>query len=65
MGPLWPTTLLDVAQSRYQELCLVIRDGQLGLRLPHYLETSLGLPSYILGGFHLVVSTPLLKCPQL
>lgn len=51
MGPLWPATQLYVTQSWYWKLLLVIRDELLGLCLLHYLETSLGPPSYILGCF--------------
>lgn len=35
--------------SQQWKLHLVTRNGQLGFHIPHYLETSLGLPSYILG----------------
>lgn len=52
MAPLWPTTQLNVTQYWYWKLSLETRDSQLGLSLPHYLKTSLGLPSYILGSFH-------------
>lgn len=50
-GPIWLITQLNVIQSQYQKLHLVIGDGQLGLCLLYYLETSLGLTLYILGGF--------------
>ena len=36
-------TQLDVTQAWYWKLCLVIRDGQLKLCLPHYLAISLRL----------------------
>lgn len=45
LGLFWPVPHLDVAQCNYWKLCLVIRDGQLGL---------------ILGRFHLDCS-PILQ----
>lgn len=46
IGTFWPT------QSWYWTLCLVTGEDQLELCLSHYLETSLGPPSYIIGSFH-------------
>ena len=50
-----PKTQLDITQSWYWKLPLMTRDGQLGLCLPHYLETSLRSrsPSYIFWMFPL------------
>ena len=48
MGPLCP--IAQFPNNPYT--ALVTREGQRELCLPHYLETSLGLPSYILGSFH-------------
>jgi hypothetical protein len=38
--------------SRYGKLHLVTKDSQMGFHFSHYLEASLGLPSYILGCFN-------------
>lgn len=55
MGPFCPTTQLDAIHSQYcysPNTChLVTRNDQLWLCLSFYLETSLGLSSYILEYF--------------
>lgn len=45
VGPLWPTIQLDVTQSQYQKLHLVVSDAQLGLCFAHYLAVEFRLLS--------------------
>ena len=58
------TTQLDVTLSHYWKLHLITRYGQLGLCLPHYLETPLGSLHIFLEvstvlGFHSTPQMPL------
>lgn len=46
MGPLWPTTQVDITQYQYWKLHMVTRNGQLELFLP-FLSISFRLPLYM------------------
>lgn len=47
MGPHWTTIQLDVTQIWYQKLCLMTKDDQFELCLPHYLATAFISPLYV------------------